>query len=35
MAALAEAPAGAAVLVLDVCVTGHVAALVARAGEGA
>jgi 3-oxoacyl-[acyl-carrier-protein] synthase II len=34
LAALAEAPPGAAVLVLDVCPTGHTAALVARrAGE--
>ncbi len=35
LAALAAAPPGAAVLVLDVCASGHVAALVARAGEGA
>lgn len=33
LAALAAAPPGAAVLVLDVCASGHVAALVARAGE--
>lgn len=32
LAALAEAPPGAPVLVLDVCASGHVAALVARAG---
>lgn len=35
LAALAEAPRGAAVLVLDVCVSGHVAALAARAGADA
>src|SRR5207245_2532650 len=34
LAALAEAPPGAALLVLDVCASGHVAALVARAGGG-
>ena len=33
LAALAEAPPGAALLVLDVCASGHVAALVARAGD--
>jgi 3-oxoacyl-[acyl-carrier-protein] synthase II len=33
LAALAVAPRGAAVLVLDVCASGHVAALVARAGD--
>jgi 3-oxoacyl-(acyl-carrier-protein) synthase len=32
LAALAEAPRGTPVLVLDVCASGHVAALVARAG---
>jgi 3-oxoacyl-[acyl-carrier-protein] synthase II len=31
--ALRDAPAGALVLVLDVCASGHVAALVARAGD--
>ena len=35
LAALAEAPPGAALLVLDVCASGHVAALVARAGDAA
>jgi acetyl-CoA acetyltransferase len=35
LAALAEAPRGAAVLVADACSTGHVAALVVRAGEPA
>jgi 3-oxoacyl-[acyl-carrier-protein] synthase II len=34
LAALAETPPGAALLVLDVCASGHVAALVARAGDG-
>jgi 3-oxoacyl-[acyl-carrier-protein] synthase II len=33
LAALAEAPPGATALVLDVCGSGHVAALVARRGE--
>jgi 3-oxoacyl-[acyl-carrier-protein] synthase II len=33
LAGLAAAPPGAALLVLDVCASGHVAALVARAGE--
>jgi 3-oxoacyl-[acyl-carrier-protein] synthase II len=33
LAALVAAPAGAVVLVLDVCTSGHVAALVARAGD--
>jgi 3-oxoacyl-(acyl-carrier-protein) synthase len=32
LAALAEAPPGATVLVLDVCASGHVAALVVRCG---
>jgi 3-oxoacyl-(acyl-carrier-protein) synthase len=35
LAALAEAPPGAAVLVVDACPTGHVAALVARVGNRA
>jgi len=35
LAALAEAPRGAVVLVLDLCPSGHVAALVARAGAPA
>ena len=35
LAALAAAPRGGALLVLDVCASGHVAALVARAGDGA
>jgi 3-oxoacyl-(acyl-carrier-protein) synthase len=35
LAALSEAAPGAAVLVLDVCASGHVAALVARAGAEA
>src|SRR5439155_1555458 len=35
LAALAEGPPGAALLVLDVCASGHVAALVARAGDAA
>jgi len=33
LAALAEVPPGTALLVLDVCASGHVAALVARAGD--
>ena len=35
LTALAAAPPGAALLVLDVCASGHVAALVARAGDAA
>ncbi|TMB19723.1 MAG: hypothetical protein E6J59_11035 [Deltaproteobacteria bacterium] len=35
LAALAAAPREGALLVLDVCASGHVAALVARAGDGA
>jgi len=35
LAALAAAPCEGALLVLDVCASGHVAALVARAGDGA
>ena len=35
LAALAAAPRAGALLVLDVCASGHVAALVARAGDGA
>ena len=35
LAALAAAPRGGALLVLDVCASGHVAALVARAGDAA
>jgi hypothetical protein len=35
LVALAEAPPGAAVVVLDVCASGHVAALVARRGSPA
>jgi 3-oxoacyl-[acyl-carrier-protein] synthase II len=35
LVALAEAPAGTTALVLDVCASGHVAALVARSGEAA
>ena len=35
LAALAEARRGAAILVTDVCASGHVAALVARVGDGA
>jgi hypothetical protein len=33
LAALAEAPPGATALVLDVCASGHAAALVARRGD--